>query len=120
MVIEVLTTNARIAVGIRIITPTEYSGVWEVSGKEVLEPIDPITCRPRFLAMSIQAMDADDTSVGSGLKITPMADMEDKHTQPLGLFPPRRPADRERQLVLQMLQHLWKPVLEAPVSSGSR
>ena len=47
--------------GVGIITPAEYSGIWEIIRKEVAQPVDTIVCRPCFLAMTIETMDGNDT-----------------------------------------------------------
>jgi hypothetical protein len=39
MVIEVLTTDPRAAMSVRIITPAEYSGVWEIFREEITYPV---------------------------------------------------------------------------------
>lgn len=64
VVVEVLAADTRAAVGVRIITPAEYSGIRQIFREEVAKPVDAITCRPRFLAMAVQAVDGDDTESG--------------------------------------------------------
>jgi hypothetical protein len=64
VVIKVLRAHARAAVCVRIVTPAEYARVGEVVREEVAQPVDTAARCPRLLAMSVQAMNGDDTAVG--------------------------------------------------------
>jgi hypothetical protein len=61
--IEVLRAHARAAVRVCIVSLAEYAGVGQVVREEVAQPVDAAARRPCFLAMSVQAMDGDDTTV---------------------------------------------------------
>ena len=63
MVIEILGTDARSAVRVRIVAPAEYACVRQVVREEIAQPVDAVACRPCLLAVSVQAMDGDDTAV---------------------------------------------------------
>lgn len=63
MVEQVLAANPRPAVRVRVIAPAEYARVGQVVREEVAQPVDAATCRPCLLAVSVQAMDGDDTAV---------------------------------------------------------
>jgi hypothetical protein len=81
VVIEVLGAHARAAVRIRIIAPAEYARVGQVVREEVAQPIDAAARRPCLLAVSVQAMDSDDTAV----KLAATAQTSSrKHTQRSG------------------------------------
>jgi hypothetical protein len=46
-----------------IVAPSEYARVGQVVGEEVAQPVDTVVCRPRLLAVSVQTMDCDNTTV---------------------------------------------------------
>jgi hypothetical protein len=48
---------------VRIIAPAEYARVGQVVREEVAQPVDAVARRPCLLAVSVQAMDGDDTAV---------------------------------------------------------
>jgi hypothetical protein len=81
VVIEVLRAHARAAVCICIVAPAEYARVREVVREEVAQPVDAAARRPCLLAMSVQAMDGDDTAVGLVVTVPPS---NEKHTRRLG------------------------------------
>jgi hypothetical protein len=64
VVIEVLRAHARAVLCVRIVAPAEYARVGEVAREEVAQPVDAAARCPCLLAMSVQAMDGDDTAVG--------------------------------------------------------
>ena len=61
MIVNVLAATARTAIEVCIITPAEYSCVWEIFREEMAKPIDAIVCLPRFFAMAIEAMNGHNT-----------------------------------------------------------
>jgi hypothetical protein len=61
MIIEILAADARVTVGVGIVTPTEDSRIGDIVREEIAEPMDAIRGRPCLLSMAIQAMDGDDT-----------------------------------------------------------
>jgi hypothetical protein len=63
MVIQILTADRRAAMNVRIITPAEYSGVWEICREEIAQPVNTINRCPCFLTVTVQAMDGDDTEI---------------------------------------------------------
>jgi hypothetical protein len=88
-----------------IVTPTEYARIGQVVREEVTQPVDTVVRRPRLLAVSVQTMDCDNTTVQlaanaqSGSK---------KHTQWLGwcLQLPVASRVQLQQLALQTLKML--------------
>lgn len=46
--------------GVRIVPPTEDSGVRDIVRKEIAKPVDAIRGRPGLVLVSIQAVDGDD------------------------------------------------------------
>jgi hypothetical protein len=66
---------------VRIVAPAEDARVGEVVREEVAQPIDAAACCPRLLAVSVQAMDGDDTAVGLAVNAPPNIE---KHTRRLG------------------------------------
>jgi hypothetical protein len=81
VVIEVLRAHARAAVCVRIVAPAEYARVGEVVREEVAQPVDAAARCPRLLAMSVQAMNGDDTAVGLAVNAPPS---NEKHTRRSG------------------------------------
>jgi hypothetical protein len=81
VVIEVLRAHARAAVCVRIVAPAEYARVGEVVREEVAQPVNAAARRPCLLAMSVQAMDGDDTAVGLAVNAPPS---NEKHTRRSG------------------------------------
>jgi hypothetical protein len=63
VVVEVLRAHTRAAVRVCIVAPAEYARVGQVVREEVAQPVDAAACRPGLLAVSVQAMDGDDTAV---------------------------------------------------------
>jgi hypothetical protein len=63
VIIEVLGAHARAAMCVRIVAPADYAGVGQVVREEVAQPVDAVARRPCLLAMSVQAMDGDNTAV---------------------------------------------------------
>jgi len=88
-----------------IVTPTEYARIGQVVREEVTQPVDTVVRRPRLLAVSVQTMDCDNTTVQlaanaqSGSK---------KHTQWLGwcLQLPLASRVQLQKLALQTLKML--------------
>lgn len=62
MVIEVLATDARIAMGVCIVPPAEDSRIGDVVRKEVSKPVDAVRGRPGLVTVSVQAMDGDNAA----------------------------------------------------------
>lgn len=60
MIVEVLAADARATMSVRIVAPGHYASIREVLGEEVAEPVDAVACRPRFVAMPVEAMDSND------------------------------------------------------------
>jgi hypothetical protein len=81
VVIEVLRAYARAAVGVCIVAPAEYARVGQVVREEVAQPVDAAARRPCLLAVSVQAMDGDNTTVK--LAVTAQTSSM-KHTQRSG------------------------------------
>jgi hypothetical protein len=49
--------------GFGLISPAEYSRLWNVGRKKVSQPINVIFGRPALVAFSIEAMNRDDAMV---------------------------------------------------------
>jgi hypothetical protein len=81
VVIEVLGADARAAVRVRIVAPAEYARVGEVVREEVAQPVNAAARRPCLLAVSVQAMDGDDTAVELAANAQTSSE---KHTQQSG------------------------------------
>jgi hypothetical protein len=64
-----------------IVAPTEYARVGQVVREEVAQPVNAAARRPCVLAMSVQAMDGDDTAVLLAANAQPG---HKKHTRRLG------------------------------------
>ena len=60
MVIKVQAANLGVALGVRIVSPAEDSGVRDIARKEIAEPVGAIRGRPGLVLVSVQAMDGDD------------------------------------------------------------
>ena len=61
-----------------IVAPTENTRVGQVVREEVAQPVDTVVRRPRLLAVSVQTMDCDNTTV----QLAANAQTSDrKHTQ---------------------------------------
>jgi hypothetical protein len=88
-----------------IVAPTEYARVRQVLREEVAQPVDAAARRPRLLAVSVQAMDSDDTVV---LLAGTAQTSSRKHTQRSGqcLRPPLASRVQLQQLSLQTLKML--------------
>jgi hypothetical protein len=56
---------------VRIVAPAEYARVGQVLWEEVAQPVDAAARRPRLLAVSVQAMDGDDTAVLLAANVQP-------------------------------------------------
>jgi hypothetical protein len=78
VVIEVLRAHARAAVCVRIVALAKDARVREVVREEVAQPVDAAARCPRLLAMSVQAINGDDTAVGLAVDATPS---NEKHTR---------------------------------------
>jgi hypothetical protein len=78
---QVLAANPRPAVRVRIVAPAEYARVGEVVREEVAQPVDAAARRPCLLAVSVQAMDGDDTAVELAANAQTSSE---KHTQQSG------------------------------------
>jgi len=61
MVIEVLATDSRVAISVRIVPPAEDSRVRDIVREEIAEPVSAIRGRPSCVLVSVQPMDGDDT-----------------------------------------------------------
>ena len=81
MVEHLFTAHARAAVRARIVAPAKYARVRKIVGEKVAEPVDVVACCLRLLAVSVQAMDGDDTAVLLAAKAQTSSE---KHTQRLG------------------------------------
>jgi hypothetical protein len=81
VVIEVLRAHARAAVCVRVVAPAEDARVWEVVREEVAQPVDAAARCPRLLAMSVQAMNRDNTAIGLAVNAPPS---NKKHTRRSG------------------------------------
>jgi hypothetical protein len=81
VVIEVLRAHARAAVCVCIVAPAEYARVGEVVREEVAQPVDAAARCPRLLAVSVQAMNGDDTAAGLAVDAPPS---NENHTQRSG------------------------------------
>jgi hypothetical protein len=53
VVIEVLATDARVAMSVRIVPPAEDSRVKDIVRKEVAEPVGAIRGRPSLVLVSV-------------------------------------------------------------------
>ena len=68
MVEQVLAADPRPAVRVRVVAPAEYARVGQVVREEVAQPVnavDAVACRPRLLAVPVQAVDRDDARLAS-------------------------------------------------------
>jgi hypothetical protein len=63
MVEQVLAAHAGAAMRVCIVAPTKYARVGQVVREEVSEPVNTVVRRPRLLAVSVQTMDGDNTTV---------------------------------------------------------
>jgi hypothetical protein len=97
---EVFTAHARAAMCVRIVAPTEYARVGQVVREEVAQPIDAAARRPCLLAVSVQAMDGDDTAI---LLAANAQTSSEKHTQRLGWCLHIPPASQEQLQQLALL-----------------
>jgi hypothetical protein len=81
MVEQVLAAHAGSVMRVCIVAPTEYACVGQVVREEVVQLVDTVVRRPRLLAVSVQTMDCNNTTV----QLAANAQMSDrKHTQWLG------------------------------------
>jgi hypothetical protein len=97
-----------------IVAPTEYARVRQVLREEVAQPVNAAARCPRLLAVSVQAMDSDDTVV---LLAGTAQTSSRKHTQLSGqcLRLPLASRVQLQQLSLQTLKTLRVPrVLQEP------
>jgi hypothetical protein len=78
VVIKVLRAHAQAAVCVRIVAPAEDARVRDVVWEEVAQPVDAAARCPRLLAVSVQAMDGDDTAVRLAVNAPPS---NEKHTR---------------------------------------
>jgi len=68
MVEQVLAAHTRAAVRVGVIAPAEYARVRQVVREQVAQPVDAVgaaACRPRLLAVPVQAVDRDDARLVS-------------------------------------------------------
>jgi hypothetical protein len=63
MVVDGLCLYQRGTMGFGLISPAEYSRLWNVGRKKVSQPIDVIFGRPALVAFSIEALNRDDALV---------------------------------------------------------
>ena len=74
MVEQVLAAHPRPAVCVRIVAPAEYARIGEVVREQVAQPVDAVdtvdvaACRPRLLAVPVQAVDRDDARLASAAR----------------------------------------------------
>jgi hypothetical protein len=66
---------------VRIVPPAEYARVRQVVREEVTQPVDATARCSCLLAVSVQAMDGDDTAVESPANAQPGSE---KHTRRSG------------------------------------
>jgi hypothetical protein len=78
MVEQVLAAHPRPAVRVRVVALAEHTRVGQVVREEVAQPVDAAARRPCLLAVSVQAMDGDDTAV---LLAANAQTSNEKHTQ---------------------------------------
>lgn len=71
MVEQVLAAHPRPAVRVGVVAPAEYARVGQVVREQVAQPVDAVdtvnaaACRPRLLAVPVQAVDRDDARLVS-------------------------------------------------------
>jgi hypothetical protein len=64
MVEEVLAAHARAALRVGIVAPAEYARFWQIGREQIAQPVDAVTCCPRLVTVSIEAVHSDDAGVG--------------------------------------------------------
>jgi hypothetical protein len=105
MVEQVLAAHAGAAMHVCIVAPAEYARVGQVVREEVAQPVNAAACRPCLLAVSVQAVDGDDTAVFLAANAQTS---NEKHTQRLdwGFLLPLVGLVQLQQLALLTLKSL--------------